>query len=211
MSISSRLYFRVAFTAACVANTVTASGSGSSTFPPRSTRTECSAAREKMKLWRGATASRVHALNCAPSKKFSWISLYMQTMNKSELLCLFIKFNKWRNYVSICVSNQLEPLQASVSVLVHFLSYSLLWWGHREGKSRVWSSQGHICDCDHRGPTHCLWWTANQRKSWLKLRMKRAKTACFRQKKLTGCTKSTVNCKSCKTTSVQFKSEHKWE
>lgn len=49
-SISSRLYFRVAFTAACVANTVTASGSGSSTFPPRSTRTECSAAREKMKL-----------------------------------------------------------------------------------------------------------------------------------------------------------------
>lgn len=49
-AVASSLYFRVASTAVCVVSTVTASGSGSSTSPLRSTRTECSAVREKMKL-----------------------------------------------------------------------------------------------------------------------------------------------------------------
>lgn len=72
---------RAASTAACVVNTVTVSVSGSSTSPLRSTRTECSAVREKTRLWRGATVFQEHALNCAPSKNFSWISLWIHKLS----------------------------------------------------------------------------------------------------------------------------------
>lgn len=64
----------MASTAGCVVSTVTASGSGSSTFLRRSTKTECSAVRVKTRLWRGATASLERVLKSAPSKLCVWLS-----------------------------------------------------------------------------------------------------------------------------------------
>lgn len=91
-----KLHLRVASTAICVVNTVTASGSGNSTFLQRSTRIECLAAREKRRLWRGTTASLGHALKSAPGKSFIWLVLNVTTSTFS------LQFPVWNTKAEWC-------------------------------------------------------------------------------------------------------------